>query len=88
MRILMVLCCLLMAAPAFAMQIPAADTAPAKLYAQRCSVCHALPHPGRLDWPHWRSMLHVMKQRMDERGMNMPDKEWRQIAAYLQQHAR
>ncbi len=88
MRVLMVSICLLIASPAWAMEIPEADTASAKLYAQRCSVCHSLPHPGRLDWPHWRSMLHVMKQRMDDRGMEMPAEEWKQIAGYLKRHAR
>jgi len=71
-----------------ATEIPDADSAAAKLFAQRCSVCHSLPHPARLDWPHWRSILHVMKQRMDERDISMPDQEWRQIAGYLQSHAR
>jgi len=70
------------------MDIPDADSAAAQLYAVRCSVCHSLPHPGRLDWPHWRSMLHEMKQRMDERGMSMPDQEWQQLAHYIKAHAR
>lgn len=73
---------------AIATPIPDADSPSAQLFSQRCSSCHSLPHPKRLDWPHWRSMLHVMKQRMDERGMSMQDEEWRQIAGYLKRHAR
>ena len=68
--------------------IPDADSPGGKLYAARCSACHALPHPKRLDWPRWRHMLGVMKQRMNERGMRMRDEEWRRIAAYLKSHAR
>lgn len=88
MRILITIACLMSAAPVWATDIPDADSPSAQLFAERCSVCHSLPHPKRLDWEHWRSMLHVMKQHMHERGMQMPDEEWRQIAAYLQAHAR
>ena len=74
--------------PAWATAIPDADSAAAQTYTARCSVCHSLPHPARLDWAHWRHMLHVMKQRMAERQITLPDEDWRQIAGYLQSHAR
>jgi len=74
---------------AWGMDIPDADSVGGKMFAQRCSVCHALPHPKRLDWPHWRHMLGLMKSRMTERGVAEPSKEeWRQIASYLKAHAR
>jgi len=73
---------------AWAMDIPDANSAGAKLFSGRCSACHALPHPKRLDWQHWRHMLRVMKLRMAEQEMTMPDGEWHQIADYLKQHAR
>jgi len=79
---------MLLTSPAWATEIPDAGSSAAKLFSQRCSACHSLPHPRRLDWPHWRSMLHVMKQRMAERDMSMSDEEWRQIAGYLKSHAR
>jgi len=79
---------LLIAPSAWAQTLPDATSASAKLFAQRCSSCHALPHPKRLDWPHWRHMLHVMRQRMGERGMEMEPQEWQQIASYLKLHAR
>ena len=79
---------LLAASNGWAMDVPDADSAAAKLFASRCSVCHALPHPKRLDWPHWQQMLRTMHQRMTEKGMAMLDGEWRQIATYLKQHAR
>ncbi len=88
MKTVLTLFALLFVSPAWATEIPDADSAAAQLFADRCSVCHSLPHPGRLDWPHWRAMLRVMKQRMDERGMEMPNNEWRQIAGYLESHAR
>ena len=77
------------AGPAWGMDLPDADSAGARLFAARCSACHALPHPKRLDWPHWRHMLGVMRSRMHERGVPEPTREeWRQIAAYLKAHAR
>ena len=79
---------LLIAPGAWAQTLPDETSASAKLFAQRCSSCHALPHPKRLDWPPWRNMLHVMRQRMGERGMEMEPQEWRKIAGYLKQHAR
>ncbi|MDX8412831.1 MAG: cytochrome c [Mariprofundales bacterium] len=70
------------------MDLPEAERSAAKLFAARCSVCHALPHPKRLDWPHWQHMLRVMKQRMAERDISMPNEEWHQIADYLKRNAR
>lgn len=88
MKIIITILTLVFITPVWATEIPDASSASARLFSQRCSACHSLPHPARLDWPHWRSMLHVMKQRMDERRMSMPNEEWRQIAGYLKQHAR
>jgi len=73
---------------AAAMEIPDQDSATAKVYEAKCSACHALPHPKRLSWSAWRHMLHVMKRRMQERGVQMSREQWRQVAAYLKQHAR
>ncbi len=79
-----------MAAPgAWGMDLPDADAPGARLFADKCGTCHAVPHPKRLDWPHWRHMLRVMKMRMHERGVAEPTKEeWRQIAVWLKAHAR
>ncbi len=87
-RILLIFALIFMT-PAWGAEIPDADSAAAKLFAQKCSVCHAMPYPERLDWPHWRHMLGLMRQRMQERGVPEPSKEeWRQIAGYLKSHAR
>jgi len=88
MKIVITVLCFAFTLPVWATEIPDADSASAQLFAQRCSVCHSLPNPKRLDWPHWRSMLHVMKQRMDERDMSIPEGEWQQISSYLKHHAR
>ncbi|RMH62314.1 MAG: hypothetical protein D6678_01380 [Zetaproteobacteria bacterium] len=88
MRGIWLLLLLSLAGNAWAMDLPEADSEAARLFAARCSACHALPHPKRLDWPHWRHMLRVMKRRIEERGVDMEGAEWRQIAAYLRRHAR
>ena len=88
MRTLMLVSLLCLAPSAWATDIPDADSASAQLYTERCSTCHALPHPKRLDWESWRHMLGVMKMRMDEKGMQMEKAEWQQIAAYVKTHAR
>ncbi len=79
---------LMTASSGWAMDLPDADSEGARLFAARCGVCHTLPHPKRLDWQHWRHMLRVMKQRMAEREIVLPDAEWRKIADYLHRHAR
>ncbi len=88
MRKVFVLTLLAWAASAHAMEIPDAGTPEAKAFAARCSLCHALPHPKRLDWARWRAMLAVMQRRAKERGVEIPEADWRLIARYLQRHAR
>ncbi|MDX8408680.1 MAG: cytochrome c [Mariprofundales bacterium] len=88
MRKLIGILLLLIASNSWAQTTPDATSADAKLFAHHCSSCHALPHPKRLDWPHWRHMLKTMKLRMEERGMEMEPHAWQQIASYLKQHAR
>ncbi len=66
-----------------------AVAADARVYENRCSVCHSLPDPARLDWPAWRGILYVMEKRMDERDIEKPNRdEWQAIARYLKSHAR
>ncbi len=77
-------------APAHAMtSIPDADSPEAKVYIERCSVCHVLPHPKRLSFSGWKHMLKLMDQRMEERGISpLEPAEREAIAAYLKHHAR
>ena len=86
--LMIVLICNCCVSAAWAAAVPDVASPSAELFEARCSVCHALPDPARLDWQHWRHILHVMKQRMAERDMALSDGEWRQIAAYLKAHAR
>jgi len=87
MRILLTIFILTLSANAWATDIPDADSPAAKIFVSRCSACHDLPHPKRLDWTHWRHILGLMKMRMDERKVMMSDADWRQVSAYLKQHA-
>jgi len=69
--------------------IPDADSPQAKVYAEKCSVCHVLPHPKRLHFAQWQHMLTLMDQRMKERHVPLPSEEERQaIEDYLKTHAR
>ena len=88
MKIIITILCLMFTMLAWASDIPDADSASARVFSQRCSACHSLPHPARLDWEHWRSILHLMKQRMDEDEMSIPTADWKHISSYLKQHAR
>ena len=86
---LMLLCLMCVSSVAMATDIPDADSADAQVYMQTCAACHALPHPGRLDWQGWRDMLYLMDRRMDERGFEKPSAEqWQAMARYLKSNAR
>lgn len=87
-KLLLALMFLLMSSSALATDIPDANSADAQVYASRCSLCHDLPHPKRLDWQGWRNMLYLMERRMDERKVEKPSaEEWQAIARYVKSHA-
>jgi len=88
MKTILTILCLTFTVPVWATEIPDANLPSAKVFSQRCSVCHVLPPPARLEWEHWRSILHLMKQRMDEKDISIPVEEWKQISSYLKSHAR
>lgn len=69
--------------------IPDAESAAARLYVEKCSVCHAAAHPKRHTYDEWQHMMTLMEQRIAERDMDplsMEDKE--QILNYLKENAR
>ena len=69
--------------------IPDADSLQAKIYTEKCSTCHVLPHPKRLSFNGWKHMLKLMDQRMVERKVSPLEPEERKaIEGYLRQHAR
>ena len=89
-KTLMIICIFALAACAGKpTPIPDADSAGARVFAARCSICHVAPHPKRLTFSAWRHMLTVMESQMQHRGMEPLSEEEREaILAYLKHHAR
>jgi hypothetical protein len=86
---LILITCLLAPPVYAATPIPDADSPQAKVYAEKCTVCHVLPHPKRLSFNGWKHMLTLMDQRIEERNMSPLEPEERQaIETYLKRHAR
>jgi hypothetical protein len=44
-------------------KLPKEKSADAQVYIKRCSVCHAIPHPSRLNFHHWKDKIAVMKNK-------------------------
>ena len=69
--------------------IPEPDSAAARLYADRCGACHAVPHPRRNTVDDWHHLLPLMEQRIAERGLTpLTDEERETLSQYLDAHAR
>jgi len=69
--------------------IPNADTAGGKVYREKCSQCHSLPHPKRHTFFQWEGMLAVMEQRMAERNLpKLTKDEKANILSYLKDNGR
>jgi cytochrome c5 len=69
--------------------IPDPDSAAAQLYTDKCSACHALPHPKRHTLAEWQSTFTLMEQRIAERGLPAISADEKQILlGYLKEHAR
>ncbi len=69
--------------------IPDADSAAARLYAGKCGVCHALPHPKRHSAGEWPALIALMERRMSERGLDpLTPEQRRQLLSYLQHNGR
>lgn len=69
--------------------IPDATTADARLYAEKCGSCHAVPHPGRNTAKEWTHLFSLMEKRMAERQIPAFSAEERRVLqSYLQAHAR
>ena len=41
-------------------RLPGTETADARIYIKRCGVCHAVPHPSRLKYQHWKDKIVAM----------------------------
>lgn len=51
--------------------LPEADSADARLYAERCGVCHAAYHPGVMTAAMWETMVARMEKNM--RAARIPE---------------
>lgn len=70
-------------------KIPDAESAGAKLFIERCSGCHATPHPKRHSADEWPHYVVLMEKRMVQRDKPpLSDSERKLIMEYLVQHAR
>ncbi len=61
-------------------RLPEEKSADAQVYIKRCSACHAIPHPSRLNFHHWKNRIAVMK------SMQMPvitTKEKESVLSYI-----
>ncbi len=71
------------------MRIPDEGSEGAKLYALRCSACHALAHPKRHNFAEWKGMLAIMERHMEDRSIQPLTKDERgAILEYLKRHSR
>ncbi|MFQ5645937.1 MAG: c-type cytochrome [bacterium] len=71
------------------MRIPDPGAKGARLYTDKCGLCHALPHPQRNRYEEWRHYLKLMKTNMEHQGMNpLTDDERATILDYLKKHSR
>ncbi len=44
-------------------KLPEERSADAQVYIKRCSTCHTIPHPARLNFHHWKNKIVVMKNK-------------------------
>ena len=44
-------------------KLPEEGSADAQVYIRRCSTCHTIPHPARLNFHHWKNKIVVMKNK-------------------------
>jgi len=59
------------------------------LYQQKCSLCHALPHPKRHKAKEWPVLVESMQLRMAERNFSvLSETEYKAILDYLVTNAR
>ncbi len=44
-------------------KLPEEKSSDAQVYINRCSTCHAIPHPSRINFHHWKDKIAVMKNK-------------------------
>ncbi len=61
-------------------RLPKEESADAQVYIKRCGACHAIPHPARLNFNHWKDKIAVLK------GEQMPvikEEEKKKVLSYI-----
>ena len=61
-------------------KLPEEKSADAQVYIKRCSACHAIPHPSRLKFHHWKDKIAVMK---DKQMPVITAKEKKKVLSYI-----
>ncbi|MHC4320807.1 MAG: hypothetical protein ACYST3_00850 [Planctomycetota bacterium] len=44
-------------------RLPEEKSVDAQVYIKRCSICHTIPHPSRINFHHWKDKFVVMKNK-------------------------
>lgn len=69
--------------------LPDAQSPSATLYAEKCGVCHAVPHPKRNTAAEWQQLFALMEKRIAERHMAAFSPEEKDtLLKYLESNAR
>jgi hypothetical protein len=68
--------------------IPDTGSPDARLYVEKCSPCHSVPHPKRHTFAEWEHIIPLMKDRMDKKGMTFTPEERKVVMSYLRKHSR
>ncbi len=70
-------------------EVPEAQTADGKVFVRRCSLCHALPNPTRMEYPKWQLVVEQMARNIKARNVpQLTAEEKGQILAYLKRNAK
>lgn len=70
--------------------LPEAESAPALLYIDRCSICHPAYHPQVHNYTGWNNVVTRMEKQADDKGIKpfLSDEEKAVILSYLKKNAR
>jgi hypothetical protein len=69
--------------------IPEPESAGGILFAEKCGICHSVPHPKRNTFEQWQSLMVLMQeQRLHRKMAPLTDDERKVIMRYLKRNAR
>ena len=69
--------------------IPEQQSSAAKLYRDKCGICHAVPHPKRHTYEQWQHMMAVMERHAKNAGtVLLTEEQKRVLLDYLKRHSR